>query len=107
MRVQSSLSLAIVVAAGLSTQIPWALAQQPRPAGATQVGSDAVLMWNAAASAAAMKACISPIDNPFHESRIYAVMHVAIHDALNAITAAIALTHSRGAPSPALLQMPL
>jgi hypothetical protein len=85
MRVQSSLSLALIVAAGLSTQIPWALAQQPRPSGATPVGSDAVLMWNAAASAAAMKACISPIDNPFHESRIYAVMHVAIHDALNAI----------------------
>ena len=32
-----------------------------------------------------MKACIAPLDDPFHESRIYAMMHIAIHDALNAI----------------------
>ena len=34
---------------------------------------------------AATTACISPDGDPFHESRIYAMMHVAIHDALNAI----------------------
>ena len=34
---------------------------------------------------AAMKACIAPLDSPFHESRLYAMMHIAIHDALNAI----------------------
>ena len=28
---------------------------------------------------------LAPLDNPLHESRIYAMMHVAIHDALNAI----------------------
>jgi hypothetical protein len=32
-----------------------------------------------------MKACIAPLDDPFHESRMYAMMHIAIHDALNAI----------------------
>jgi hypothetical protein len=30
-------------------------------------------------------ACISPGDDPLHESRMYAMMHVAIHDAVNAI----------------------
>jgi hypothetical protein len=32
-----------------------------------------------------MKACITPDGDPFHESRMYAIMHIAIHDALNAI----------------------
>jgi hypothetical protein len=47
--------------------------------------ADAVLDWNAHAGEAATKACIAPLDDPFHESRIYAMMHIAIHDALNAI----------------------
>src|SRR4030095_16935595 len=46
---------------------------------------DAVTQWNATAGAASTKACIAPRDNPFHESRMYAMMHLAIHDALNAI----------------------
>jgi len=46
---------------------------------------DAVTVWNANAVAAATAACIAPLNDPFHESRIYAMMHVAIHDALNAI----------------------
>jgi len=28
---------------------------------------------------------MAPLDNPFHESSAYAMMHLAIHDALNAI----------------------
>ena len=47
--------------------------------------SDAVTAWNANAGDAALAACISPTDNPLHESRLYAMTHVAIHDALNAI----------------------
>ena len=47
--------------------------------------SDAVIAWNANAGKAAVAACISPVDNPLHESRLYAMTHVAIHDALNAI----------------------
>jgi hypothetical protein len=47
--------------------------------------SDAVSAWNANAGEAAIAACISPADNPLHESRMYAMTHVAIHDALNAI----------------------
>jgi vanadium-dependent haloperoxidase-like protein len=48
-------------------------------------GPDPVITWNANAGAAALAACISPTGNPLHESRMYAMMHVAIHDALNAI----------------------
>jgi hypothetical protein len=49
------------------------------------VRSDAVTAWNANAGKAALAACIAPVDNPLHESRLYAMTHVAIHDALNAI----------------------
>ena len=37
------------------------------------------------AGKAATAACIAPLDNPLHESRMYAMMHIAIHDAVNAI----------------------
>jgi hypothetical protein len=47
--------------------------------------ADVVADWNAVAGKAAVKACIAPADDPLHESRLYAMMHVAIHDALNAI----------------------
>jgi hypothetical protein len=47
--------------------------------------SDAVTAWNANAGKAALAACISPGDDPLHESRLYAMTHVAVHDALNAI----------------------
>ena len=49
------------------------------------VSADAVTIWNANAGVAATAACIAPLDNPLHESRMYAMMHLAIHDALNAI----------------------
>ena len=47
--------------------------------------ANAVTAWNANAGEAALAACIAPTDNPLHESRAYAMAHVAIHDALNAI----------------------
>jgi hypothetical protein len=47
--------------------------------------TNAVAQWNANAGHAALAACIAPIDNPLNESRMYAMTHVAIHDALNAI----------------------
>ena len=49
------------------------------------VGADAVIAWNENAGEAATVACLAPLNDPLHESRIYAAMHVAIHDALNAI----------------------
>ena len=60
------------------------------PAGAGSVASigettDAVTVWNANAGEAAIAACLSPDGNPLFESRMYAIAHIAIHDALNAI----------------------
>jgi hypothetical protein len=49
------------------------------------ISVDAVTAWNANAGKAALDACLAPTNNPLHESRLYAAMHVAIHDALNAI----------------------
>lgn len=60
--------------------------------GAAQAGQkpgsangNAVLAWNLHAATAALGACLAPTDNPLHESRMYAMTHIAIHDALNAI----------------------
>ena len=47
--------------------------------------ADAVTDWSANAGAAALAACIAPSDDPLHESRLYAMLHLAVHDALNAI----------------------
>src|SRR6476660_293347 len=69
----SSCELALV--AGLQTQAVFA----------APAAGDAVTVWNANAAAAATAACIAPVSDPLHESRIDAMMHVAIHDALNAI----------------------
>jgi PAP2 superfamily len=52
---------------------------------ATSASGDAVTLWSANAGVAATAACLAPLNNPLHESRIYAMMHVAIHDAVNAI----------------------
>lgn len=46
---------------------------------------DTVRMWNQWAGEAAQAACIAPVDNPLSESRAYAMAHIAVHDALNAI----------------------
>ena len=53
------------------------------PANAHQ--ANAVTTWNANAGEAAVVACLAPTNNPLHESRMYAMTHLAIHDALNAI----------------------
>jgi hypothetical protein len=47
--------------------------------------ADAVTDWNANIGEVAKAACISPAASPFHESRLYAMVHLAINDALNAI----------------------
>src|SRR4029453_10119848 len=62
----------------VSLAIPLHLTPQQTP-------SDAVTAWNANAGVAATAACITPPGAPRHESRMYAITHVAIHDALNAI----------------------
>jgi hypothetical protein len=45
----------------------------------------AVGAWNFTAGEAAKAACLSPTNDPLHEARMYAIAHIAIHDALNAI----------------------
>jgi hypothetical protein len=59
------------------------------PAGARHTApataADAVSAWNANAGKAAVAACISPEGPGPAEARLYAMAHVAVHDALNAI----------------------
>jgi hypothetical protein len=71
----------VIAAAAAALAVLLAAAGQANASGR----SDAVSAWNANAGKAAVAACISPLDNPLHESRMYAMTHVAIHDALNAI----------------------
>jgi len=85
MRIQLRVILVMAFAAGVFTQLLGPRTALSRDAFAATASSDAVIAWNAHAGEAAMKACIAPLDDPFHESRIYAMMHIAIHDALNAI----------------------
>src|SRR6516165_6482166 len=85
MRMQLRLLLFTAIVAGVFTQLPGPGAALSRAALAATASGDAVIVWNAHAGEAAMKACIAPLDDPFHESRMYAMMHIAIHDALNAI----------------------
>jgi hypothetical protein len=46
---------------------------------------NAVIDWNAVAGQAARDACLAPANDPLHEARMYAIGHIAVHDALNAI----------------------
>ena len=82
---QTRLLLVIALVAAVFTQLPCAVAPQTQAAFAAPADGDAVTVWNANAGVAATAACIAPLDDPFHESRLYAMMHIAIHDALNAI----------------------
>jgi hypothetical protein len=71
--------------AGLAMLLAAATAAASQADAHRTFSSNAVTAWNANAGKAAIAACISPVDNPLHESRMYAMTHVAIHDALNAI----------------------
>ena len=50
-----------------------------------KVRSDAVTAWNANAGKAAIAACMPPATTGSMNRVMYAMVHVAIHDALNAI----------------------
>jgi hypothetical protein len=69
--------LTVSLATGTAMIAPASASAHSRP--------NAVTAWNAHAGKAALAACIAPADNPLSESRMYAMTHVAIHDALNAI----------------------
>jgi hypothetical protein len=48
-------------------------------------GTDAVLRWNDNAGKAALAACLAPDGNALAEARMYAMVQIAVHDAVNAI----------------------
>ena len=52
----------------------------------SRVSGQAVIDWNTRAAQAAVACALAPANNPLHESRMYAMMHLAIHDSLNAIS---------------------
>ena len=83
MRLLTRTLLVLGLAAGAVTVVP--LAASPRGSTTFAAPGDAVLTWNENAGKAATAACIAPLANPLHESRMYAMMHIAVHDALNAI----------------------
>jgi hypothetical protein len=85
MRIQLRVLLVTALMAGVFTQFPGPVAALFPDAFAASASGDPVTIWNAHAGVAATKACIAPLDDPFHEARMYAMMHLAIHDALNAI----------------------
>ncbi len=63
-----------------------ALATPAAPASAHHPArTDAVATWNENAGKAAVAVCISPVGPSPAEARLYAMTHIAIHDALNAI----------------------
>jgi hypothetical protein len=83
MRLHIRTFLVLVLAAAAFTPLPDP-ARSHAPTAFAAAG-DAVLAWNENAGEAATAACIAPLADPLHESRMYAIMHIAIHDALNAI----------------------
>jgi hypothetical protein len=70
-RIEAPIFAILAFGAAIFTPLSSALAQQTRA-----IGGDAVIAWNANAGVAATKACITPLDSPFHESRLYAMMHM-------------------------------
>ena len=54
-------------------------------AGVPAAVADPVLTWNENAAKAATAACLHLSGNGLAESRMYAMVHIAVHDALNAI----------------------
>ena len=83
MHVRTLKWLVVLIASTTIALVTAPAATAASPAPADPAGS--VLAWNAYAGQAALDACLAPGNNPLHESRLYAVTHIAIHDALNAI----------------------
>jgi hypothetical protein len=83
--------------AALATFLPGPVAEAvapPRP--------NAVVRWDEVAGRTALAACVSPAKDPLHESRMYAMTSLAVHNALNAIEPryrfyGVGLVQTRGA----------
>jgi len=85
MRLSKRIVLIASTMAVVVTPVSPAYARTAGSSGVTETRTNAVIVWNANAAEAALAACIAPSDDPLHESRLYAMTHIAIHDALNAI----------------------
>jgi hypothetical protein len=76
----------LVLLAGVAGSLPLRSAGAwPQTVPCAPSGGDAVLAWNEIANDAMVTSGITPLLDPLHESRLYAMMHIAVHDALNAI----------------------
>jgi len=82
---ERSLIRAILLVLTTSTVMSSATVMASGRSFAPAATGDAVTAWNANAGESALAACIAPTGNPLHESHMYAMAHLAIHDALNAI----------------------
>jgi hypothetical protein len=69
----------------LASGMGMAGAAEPATEGTASPTADAVLHWSEVTADAAIVSGITPIFDPLDESRLYAMVHIAIHDALNAI----------------------
>jgi len=74
MRIHIRAFLLVVLAAAAFTLLPHPA--QPLVPTASAAAGDAVLTWNENAGKAATAACLTPLSDPFHESRMYAIMHI-------------------------------
>ena len=83
--VLSRARLAVGAIVLLALLVPANGAADAAPSGSAATSDNAVVRWNSTAATAALASHLAPTDNPLHESRMYAMMHIAIHDALNAI----------------------
>ena len=82
---RTGIALALILVLGLLAPTSGAAGSPVSPSVAPEPDGNAVVQWNRTAAEAALRPIVAPDDNPLHESRMYAMMHIAIHDALNAI----------------------
>ena len=87
LKMRKTRRLAILVAASAALLGGQALAAGDATAqGSARVSGQAVIDWNERAAGVALTCGLAPANNPLHESRMYAMMHIAINDSLNAIS---------------------
>ncbi len=91
-RARRSLAGLVALTALLAGGPPAVSASAPTPAEAqvaagrhTSTHVNSVQQWNDTAGQVALASCISPGNNPLHESRMYAMTSLAVHDALNSV----------------------
>jgi hypothetical protein len=82
---RTGIAIALILVLSLLTPAGGAAGSPASPSMAPEPAGNAVVQWNRIAAEAALTTIVAPDEDPLHESRMYAMMHIAIHDALNAI----------------------